>query len=198
MTEKPFAESCERNRLPILKVIKPLLNNANSLLEIGSGTGQHGVYFAQELSDLSWQTSDLIENHDAINRWVTDSQLKNLLPPLRLNVLSDSWPENRYDAIYSANTAHIMSWEAVKAMIAGVSKCLNKGGHFILYGPFNYAGEFTSESNRRFEQWLKSQGDERGIRDFEKMQELADKHQLSLFKDYSMPANNRILVWNKC
>lgn len=197
MTTKPIAESCNRNRAPILEIIQPLLVNASNLLEIGSGTGQHAVYFATEMPHLHWQTSDIKENHQDIMLWLEEYQLKNTPLPIALNVLTDLWPNQYYDAIFSSNTAHIMPWQAVEAMFKGIGKRLNTGGVFILYGPFNYQGEFTSNSNRQFEEWLKSQGLERGIRDFEAMQELAEKDNLTLLHDYPMPANNRILVWTK-
>jgi len=195
LSKKLFSEACEKNKQPILNVIKPLLQSSVILLEIGSGTGQHAVYFAEEMPHLKWQTSDVKENHPSINSWLDDSQLDNILPPVSLNVLTDPWPDIRFDAVYSANTAHIMSWQAVEAMFSGVAKKLNPDGVFILYGPFNYQGNFTSDSNQQFDLWLKSVDAERGIRNFEALQKLAEKYQMSLLDDYAMPANNRILVW---
>lgn len=194
MTSKPVAPACERNRLPILKVIKPLLEDVRTLLEIGSGTGQHAVYFGSEMPHLLWQTSDVEENHIGIQLWLQESELDNVLAPLTLNVSGD-WPDSNYDAMFSANTAHIMPWRAVEAMFAGVACRLNPRGLFIIYGPFNYHGQFSSDSNRQFEQWLKSVDPERGIRDFEALQELAAENNLLLLQDYEMPANNHILVW---
>ena len=197
MSDKPYSEACERNKKPIFEVIAPLLETANSLLEIGSGTGQHAVYFAKNLSNIIWQTSDRLENHAAINCWLDDYSKDNVLRPCRLDVVEDSWPKTFYDAVYSANTAHIMPWNAVEALFAGVSRVLTNNGLFILYGPFNYQGRFTSESNAQFELWLKSQADHQGIRDFEALDELARKNTMRLIQDIEMPANNRILVWQK-
>lgn len=197
MSMKPFADACERNREPILEVIQPLLSGLNTLLEIGSGTGQHAVYFSEKLPQLCWQTSDLVENHVGIELWRAESGLNNILPPIALDVLSDPWPNQLFDAIYSANTAHIMPWRAVEKMFIEGSKKLVKNGLFILYGPFNYNGDFTSDSNKQFEVWLKSVSPERGIRDFEALRDLAQTNALSFIKDYPMPANNRILVWQK-
>jgi len=194
---KPFSEACERNKQPIFEVISPLLKEKKNLLEIGSGTGQHAVYFAENLPHICWQTSDCEENHSDINLWLDDSPAKNISRPISLNVLSDPWPNDRFDAVYSANTAHIMSWKAVESFFAGVGSILNNKGLFVLYGPFNYNGDFTSESNRKFERWLKSIDIERGIRDFEAVNSLAEKAGMKLLDDYAMPANNRILVWEK-
>jgi len=197
MPIKQYSQACENNKQPILETIKPLLKGAANLLEIGSGTGQHAVFFAEQLPHLKWQTSDLIENHQSIQLWIDDAQLNNISLPLPLDVLTDVWPQQNYDAVYSANTAHIMPWKAVEAMFDGVGKLLNKGGLFILYGPFKYDGEFTSNSNQQFEVWLKSIDLERGIRDFEALQLLVDNNGMSLLENYSMPANNQILVWQK-
>lgn len=195
--EKHFAPSCERNQEPILSVLDSRLTECNSLLEIGSGNGQHAVFFAQKLPHLIWQTSDLIENHAQINAWLDESTATNLRPPLFLNVQTDPWPKEKYDAVFSANTAHIMSWEAVKAFFAGVGDVLAANGRFFLYGPFNYHGQFTSESNAKFEQWLKNIDVKRGIRDFEAVCQLAEQFGMKLLEDIEMPANNRFLIWQK-
>lgn len=194
---KPFSESCERNKLPILSVLRPLLENKTRLLEIGSGTGQHAVFFAEQLPHLLWQTSDRLDNHADIHQWLNESSATNIVPPIQLDVIEDKWPEQQFDSVFSANTAHIMSWPAVQAFFDGVGNRLEKDGIFILYGPFNYQGKFSSESNEHFEQWLKSIDPERGIRDFEAVNLLAEQAGMKLLEDYEMPANNRILVWQK-
>jgi cyclopropane fatty-acyl-phospholipid synthase-like methyltransferase len=197
MPTKPYSQACENNKQPILEVIRPFLKNATDLLEIGSGTGQHAIYFAEKMPHINWQTSDLLENHQSIQMWLDDCPLNNIYPPIALNVLTDDWPEESYDAVFSANTAHIMPWHAVEAMFKGVANQLNSKGLFILYGPFKYNGEYTSASNEQFEGWLKSVDPERGIRDFEAIQLLANNNGMSLLNDYPMPANNQILVWQK-
>jgi len=155
MHEKPFSEACEQNRTPIFEIIRPLFSRASRLLEIGSGTGQHAVYFAPGMPHLTWQTSDRSESHAGILRWMADEATNNVLPPLALDVLVDEWPQPGFDAVFSANTAHIMGNEAVNAMFRGVARVLDVDGTFALYGPFNYRGDYTSDSNRRFDQWLK-------------------------------------------
>ncbi len=194
---KPFAESCAENREPILAVLRELLPGRRRLLEIGSGTGQHAVYFAPEFPQLSWQTSDRAENHPGIHAWLADEGAPNILPPLELDVLVGSWPEQPVDAVFSANTAHIMGWEAVEAMFAGVGRVLAPEGIFALYGPFNYGGQYTAPSNERFDAWLKQRDPASGIRDFEALQALAAAAGLGLLCDYAMPANNRTLVWRR-
>ncbi|HPY40835.1 MAG TPA: DUF938 domain-containing protein [Thiolinea sp.] len=194
---KPYAAACDENRAPILAVLKPLLAEHKSVLEIGSGTGQHAVYFGEQLPHLTWQTSDQLEYHAGIQAWLAEAQLPNVLTPLLLDVRQANWPELKVDAVFTANTLHIMSWDAVQACFAGVGRLLPSGGLFIAYGPFNYAGQFTSTSNARFDQWLKQRDPESGIRNFEDLNLLAAKEGLELQADYEMPVNNRILVWRK-
>jgi cyclopropane fatty-acyl-phospholipid synthase-like methyltransferase len=196
---KPFAESCEENKRAILTVLRPLLRERCHLLEIGSGTGQHAVYFAELFPELRWQTSDREENHPGIHAWLADEGPANAIAPLDLDVKTPSWPVEAasVDAVFSANTAHIMGWDGVEAMFRGIGHVLAAGGLFILYGPFNYRGRFTTEGNANFDQWLKSQNPESGIRDFEALVKLGKVHGLTLYRDFAMPANNRMLVWMK-
>jgi cyclopropane fatty-acyl-phospholipid synthase-like methyltransferase len=192
---KQFSEACERNREPILSVLKTALANKREMLEIGSGTGQHAVYFARHLPHLVWQTSDLKTNHASILAWQEEAKLDNVLSPLELNV-DGIWPQRMFDAVFTANTCHIMAWPEVEAMFAGVSKVLMPGGNFILYGPFNYGGKFTSTSNQRFHEYLQAQASHMGIRDIEAIQKLAESSMI-LLSDHEMPANNRLLVFER-
>jgi cyclopropane fatty-acyl-phospholipid synthase-like methyltransferase len=194
---KPFAESSEQNKLPILEVLKRHFSNAKSVLEIGSGTGQHAVFFASQLPALQWYTSDLEENHAGILAWIDEAQLTNVHAPIRLDVRQENWGTQKHDALFSANTAHIMDWNGVTHLFRGAGQVLRPGGVFCLYGPFNYDGRYTSESNARFDHWLKSRDPESGIRDFEALCQLAEDNDMLLIGDYPMPANNRILVWEK-
>ena len=196
-TAKPFSPSCENNRQPILTVIKPLLASSTAVLEIGSGTGQHAVYFAAELPHLQWHTSDLPEHHAGIRLWLAEAQLPNLHAPLMLDVTSTPWPDVEADTVFSANTTHIMSWPMVEALFAGVAKLLPPAGLFLLYGPFNYGGRYTSDSNARFDRSLQARDPDMGIRDFDALQRLAEAGDLQFVRDYAMPANNRILHWQK-
>lgn len=193
---KQYSPSCDQNKYPILNIIKPLLSSAESVLEIGSGTGQHSVYFAKALAHLSWQASDQAMYLPSVNTWIAEAQLANTPKALELDVTSE-WPTNNYDAIFSANTVHIMSWEMVLDFFKGVSGVLVNNGLFILYGPFNYNGQYTSESNANFDLWLAQQNPKSAIRNFEQLIQLAEKYDMHLTNDIEMPANNRILVWKK-
>ena len=194
---KPYSESCDQNRDAILQVIQPLFKDRKNILEIGSGTGQHAIYFAQKMPQLVWHTSDKAENHQGILAWMEEAALDNVRAPITLDVSRDEWPNTEIDAVFSANTAHIMSWPEVEALITGVGAQLANNGLFVLYGPFNYGGKFTSDSNARFDQWLKDRDPQSGVRDFEALDTLAQKSGMALENDFEMPANNRILCWQK-
>ncbi len=192
-----FSQASENNRLPIETELRRIFADKTHILEIGSGTGQHAVYFSSALPHLVWQTSDLVENHEGICHWLSAHGGNNVCPPLTLDVTQHPWTLDAVDGIFTANTSHIMPWEAVVEMFEGTKTVLKPKGTLVIYGPFNYDGEFTSESNRRFEQWLKDRGAHQGIRDFEKMVELATEAKLTLKEDLAMPANNRLLVFEK-
>lgn len=194
---KPFSAACERNREPILAMLRKVLPPSGRVLEIGSGTGQHAVYFGAALPALQWQTSDLPSNHPGIHAWLAEEAPPNVLPPIELDVSAGPWPVGPWDAVFTANTCHIMAWDEVKAMIAGVAKVLQSGGPFCVYGPFNYGGRFTSESNAMFDVSLKAQGEHMGIRNFEDVDREANTNGLVLVEDCAMPANNRLVVWGK-
>ena len=196
MQVKPFSQACENNKQPILQVLSRYLQDGNTVLEIGSGTGQHAVYFSQHLPGLSWQPTDLEMNLAGINQWCDEAAQSNLLKPLVLDI-DGNWPQQRYDAVFSANTAHIVSWQQVQTLFSQIEDVLAEDGFFILYGPFNYDGAYTSESNAKFDQWLKVRDVHSGIRDFEAVNDLANAAGLKLVEDCAMPANNRTLVWQR-
>lgn len=196
-TSKPFAPACERNQQPIAEILKSAFQSVNQVLEIGSGTGQHAVYFAGKMPWLHWQPSDVENNIAGIQAWVDDAALPNLSSPLVLDVNDDHWPVNRFDALFTANSLHIMSWESVKSFMQNGAQRLDLNGYLATYGPFNYGGNYTSASNAQFDQWLKQQSQQSAIRNFEDMAELAARHALELCEDYAMPANNRLLLWKK-
>ena len=194
---KQYSEACEENKDPILAVLGKVLADCRKVLEIGSGTGQHAVYFARHLPHLIWQTSDLDVHHASINAWREAEAAINVRKPLSLDVCCGPWPGQQFDAVFSANTAHIMSWPAVQEMFAGVGRILKPGGEFCLYGPFNYRHCYTSDSNARFDRWLQSRDALSGLRNFEDLDKLANSHGMHLQQDYEMPVNNRLLVWEK-
>jgi cyclopropane fatty-acyl-phospholipid synthase-like methyltransferase len=185
---KPYSEACERNREPILGVLRRIFADRRRVLEIGSGTGQHAAYFAAELAHLAWQASDVAEHLPGIRLWGME--------PIELDV-ERPWPAIEADAVFSANTAHIMSWRQVEGMFEGVGRILPQHGLFALYGPFHYGGRPTSESNARFDAMLRARDPESGVRDFDHIDALARGCGLALLEDNAMPANNRLLVFKK-
>ncbi len=193
---KPHAEPCERNKGPILEVLRQYFADRRRVLEIGSGTGQHAVHFAGALPGLTWQPSDLEPNLAGIRRWIDEARLLNLQPPIALDVC-DPWPDAQFDAVFTANTLHIMSWAGVRALFAALPAILEEGGVLAAYGPFKYGGGFTSASNAAFDAWLKQRSSQSGIRDFEAVNALAQSSGMTLLEDRPMPANNRTLVWRR-
>lgn len=212
MTDKPYAPACDRNRDPILAVLREQFVSQRSVLEIGSGTGQHAVHFAAAMPWLRWQCADVAENLPGIRLWLDEAKLANTPPPLALDVRG-AWPAESFDAVFSANTLHIMGWAEVESFFAGVDRVLAGGpstslrhaqderkpeeGVVAVYGPFNYDGAYTSDSNRDFDGWLKARDPRSGIRDFEAVDALARGIGLHLVADVAMPANNRTLVWRR-
>lgn len=192
---KPCAESCEKNKEPILAVLKEIFAGRKRVLEISSGTGQHAVYFGRELPHLIWQPSELAQNLAGIQAWLDEAQLPNVLAPLALDVNDAIWPVAKVDAIFNANTVHIISWHEVERLFAHIARVIEPGGCVCFYGPYNYGGLFTSESNARFDAWLKARDPYSGVRDFEAVNRLAASHGLELLRDIAMPSNNRMLIW---
>jgi SAM-dependent methyltransferase len=194
---KPWSEACERNREPILQVLRQWFTAPGTALEIGAGTGQHAVHFARHLTYLDWLPTDREENLAGIEAWREEASLPNLRAPARLDVHDAQWPVDEARYVFTANTAHIMSWPEVELMFAGISRTLLPGGALCLYGPVNRNGEFTSESNRAFDQILRSRDPAMGLRDDRELISLGIRFGLELAADHAMPANNRLLVWTR-
>jgi SAM-dependent methyltransferase len=194
-SDLPYSEACERNKDPILAVLRAAFASRRRVIEIGSGTGQHAVHFARHLPHLAWQPTDRAEFLDGLAARVAAEGPPNLLAPVELDVLAEPWPPLRGDALFSANTLHIMSWPAVEALFAGLPRLLEPGGVLAIYGPFRYAGRFTTPSNAAFDAMLRERDPASGVRDFEAVDALAVAAGLSLSADLAMPANNQLLVW---
>lgn len=194
---KPYSPSSDENKEPILTVLREVFADTDTVLEIGSGTGQHAAYFAKHLPHLVWQASDVAGSLAGIRMWLDEAALPNVLPPMLLDAADERWLISLVNAVFSANTVHIMAWPQVERMFAGIGNVLRVNGVFALYGPFNYGGAYTSESNARFDAWLKACDPLSGVRDFDALDALAQGQGMSLIKDYAMPANNRTLVWRK-
>lgn len=193
---KPFAESSEQNKEPILEILKSEFADCHRILEVGSGTGQHAVFFSGQLPHLQWICSDLEENHAGIQMWLDEAPHNNIEGPLLLDARED-WPQLQVDAVFSANAIHIMSWQAVEGMIENVGKVLSSGGKLCLYGPFMVDGQHTADSNAQFDVWLKNRDPMSGVRDVTDLITLLNVQNMELINDYEMPVNNRILVWQK-
>lgn len=193
---KPFSPACERNRDPILAALREPFAARREVLEIGSGTGQHAVHIAAALPHLNWQTSDIAENLPGIRAWLAEAALPNTPPPLELDV-KGRWPARRFDASFSANTLHIMSWLEVQRLFEQLDRALTEDAVLAVYGPFNYSGQFTSDSNAAFDAALRERAPHMGLRDVDAVDALARAINLKLIADLPMPANNRTLLWRR-
>jgi len=196
--EIPYSEACERNKDPILQVISSHLDAATDVLEIGTGTAQHAVHFTTAKTHLHWQASDQSHYLDGIEAQLDVAKLPNIKCPVELDVNQAQWLQTlqTFDLVYTANTFHIMTENDVRAFFKGVSQVLNSKAKVIVYGPFKYNGQFTSDSNHAFDQRLQARGVGSGIRDFEWVNTLAQTQGLKLLEDHAMPANNQCLVWS--
>ena len=195
MASLPFSQACENNREPILEELKPRLRDQHHVLEVGSGTGQHACFFAEQMHWLQWQPTELAENLPLLQPRCDASAAANLAEPKALDVTARPWPLPLDGSVFTANTLHIMPWAAVEALFMHLGDALSPGAVCIVYGPFNYGGAHTSESNARFDQWLADRGEHSAIRDFESVDALATAANLQLVSDTAMPANNRLLCW---
>ncbi len=194
MEIKEFSQACENNKNPILGALKKHFLNVSRVLEVGSGTGQHAIYFADQLDWLVWQPTEVSERIGVLRNNCKFTSRSNLRSPLSLNIF-ESWPQIQFDAIFTANTLHIIPDSGIKALFSKIAPNVDSGFRIAIYGPFKYDGQFTSESNFAFDNWLRTQNSNRGIRDFEKVDKMAQDIGLNLIEDCIMPANNQLLVW---
>jgi len=191
----PFSQSCENNKSHILKALLEVFVDREKVLEVASGTAQHACHFAANMPWLQWQPTELPQNLPMLGPRCTAYEGNNMLPPLELDVRQEAWPVDMPDAVFGANFLHIMSYEAVEQFFAALGRQASENFVLAVYGPFNYAGEYTSESNARFDQWLAQQNPDSAIRHFEDVNRLATAASFALQEDIEMPANNRLLVW---
>jgi cyclopropane fatty-acyl-phospholipid synthase-like methyltransferase len=192
---KPFSQACENNKQVILDIIRHEFRAGSRVLEIGSGTAQHVTHFAQAMPAVQWLPSDIPQNLATVQAGLADCSLANIAVPVALDVAEAEWPVSNVDGIFTANTLHIMSEAHVELFFRGVQRVLRPGGRLCVYGPFKYRGAFTTPSNARFDDWLKERDPRSGVRDFEKVDALAQAAGLRLRADHAMPANNQLLVW---
>jgi uncharacterized protein (DUF924 family) len=193
--ERPYSEACERNAGPILAVLERLLSAPTAVLEIGSGTGQHAARFAPALPHVSWQPSDVPAHLPGIAAWREAAGAPNLHAPMPLDVDREPWPLAAFDAVFSANTAHILSWPQVERMFQRAATALRGNGLFVLYGPFHYDGRATADSNLRFDASLRARDPASGVRDLDAITGAARRAGFELREDNALPANNRLLVF---
>jgi len=196
-SQLPFSEACEKNKTPILNVLQKHITQQKTVLEVGSGSGQHAVFFAEQFRDLVWQSSDILENLYSLNLRIEESRLPNLPNAMAINVDNAVWSKDKYELIFTANSLHIMSEKSVKNFFVGIPRVLKNSGLVLIYGPFRYKGKFTTESNAEFDNWLKARNSNSGIRSFELINTLAQEAGLVLVEDNDMPANNQLLVYAK-
>jgi hypothetical protein len=194
---RPFSQACENNKQPILEVISKVFRPHDEVLEIGSGIGQHTLYFCEKMPWLCWIPSEIPANLDTINAGLEGYAPPNLEATLSIDVRDKDWQVKKVDGLFSANCLHIMSADFVPDFFRGAGEVVRRGGHLCVYGPFKYKGEFTSDSNASFDLWLKERDPVSGIRDFEWVNELAGNDGFTLLADHRMPANNQLLVWQR-
>lgn len=189
--------ACERNKDVIAEQLKVIFSRCRHVLEIGSGSGQHVVHFAEQMPSITWQPMDLPDYFSVLQHNLAFTPA-NIMPPVELDLDNMPWiPDVWYDGLFSANCLHIMSWQHVLGFFERAGQQLIEGGTLCIYGPFKYSGEFTSPSNANFELWLKDRDPLSGVRDFEAVVELAQSHGLTLLGDQPMPANNQLLSFSK-
>lgn len=197
MDNLPFSQACENNKGYILEVLQRFFESSTQVLEVASGTGQHACFFAEHLPWLQWQPTEVAANLPVLSPRCTAYPQGNLLAPQVLDVTDDPWPVAAPDAMFTANSLHIMGFAAVEAFFSALARIAPPNMKLAVYGPFNYGGDYTSESNKRFDAWLVQQNPESGIRDFEAVDALATNAGFRLFDDVEMPANNRLLLWQR-
>jgi SAM-dependent methyltransferase len=197
-TLRQRSPSAERNREPILAVLRGVLPASGRVLEIASGTGQHAIWFAGALPGLDWQPSDLdADARASIAAWVAHEKLPNVREPLALDVHQPDWPVPALDAVVCINMIHISPWSATRALFAGASERLVGGGVLYLYGPYRRGGAHTAPSNAAFDEQLRSRDPSWGVRDMETVIELGASYGLVCAEPIAMPANNFSLAFRK-
>ncbi|WP_223787658.1 DUF938 domain-containing protein [Marinicella meishanensis] len=197
-TDKPFAPACERNQAVILESLRQHLRPGDRrLFEVGSGTGQHAVFMAPQLPQLTWQTSDVAANHAGIQQWLDEVPDAAIIPPVQYTIGQDPWPMVSLDVVFTANTLHIISAALIANLCLDLGHNLEAGNRLFIYGPFKYGGQFTTASNAEFDQWLKERDPDSGIRDIEWLTDLLTPHGIQLLHDLDLPANNQMLIYQK-
>lgn len=195
---KRYAPAPERNREPLLPVLREELPAHGTLLEVASGTGQHAVFFARAFPGLRWQPTDLdAESLESIEAWRVEAALPNLLAPLPLDAQSDAWPVSAADAILCINMIHISPWASCQGLMRGAARVLPPGGPLVLYGPYFVEGRPTAPSNLAFDASLRERNASWGVRELGAVSAEALRHGLELVRVVDMPSNNLTVVFRK-
>ena len=195
---KGFAPAAERNRDPILSVLRRVLPPSGIVLEIASGTGQHSAFFSKHLHSLRWQPSDMTADALAsIHAWVEAESRANLLAPIELDVRQAAWPIEEANAVLCINMIHISPWETSEALFAGAQLLLSEGAPLVTYGPYRLHGTHTAPSNAAFDENLRARDPRWGVRDIDDLTELATRTGFELEERVDMPANNMTLIWRR-
>ena len=197
MLDLPFSQASENNKQVILEILQRHLKDGDQVIELAGGTGQHAVHFAANLPNIRWQSSDIPSNVDSLNLRLVKAKLTNLPAAISIDVNRSPWSSDRPTAIFNANSLHIMSADSVTNFFKGIGETLQADGILLVYGPFKYAGAFTTESNAGFDRRLKDRDPVSGIRDFEWIRDLGSEANLTIIEDNAMPSNNQLLVWKK-
>ncbi|KAK4526671.1 hypothetical protein GAYE_SCF26G4587 [Galdieria yellowstonensis] len=197
---KQFSSAAERNKVPIFEALKKEVNKSQvKVLEIASGVGTHVSFFAERLEDWTFQPSDVDPVHVELIAEKT-KHLKNVLSPLLLDVSSDSWASavnDQYDVVMVSNLLHVSGWQVSIGLFHGCCRVLKTGGLLLIYGPFKRGGTYNADSNKKFDEFLKSRNPEFGLKDIDDLERLAHGCKFSLLRILDMPANNYILVFQK-
>jgi hypothetical protein len=194
--DKPYSAACERNAAPILAVLRERFADRRRVLEVGSGTGQHAVRFAAGLTHLAWQCTDVAANLPGIRAWLDEAALPNTPAPIALDV-TGPWPAGGWDAVFTANTLHIMGWPEVQRFFEALPAVTAADAVLVIYGPFNDAGRFTGPGNAAFDASLRAADPARGIRDAQAVDALARAAGFMPIGHCVMPADNRCLSWRR-
>ena len=198
MNERPYSPACETNKDPILNVLKDVITQDDRrLLEIGSGTGQHAVYFAPHFPQVEWYPTDVTANLKGMSLLFHEHHIRNIQKPARLVVGKDELPKLKFDLIFTATSFHIMHWKECKSLIKMFGGRLREGSRVLIYGPFKYDGQFTSVAHEELDRELKAKDPSSGIRAFEDVNNAMVKNGFELMLDVDMPENNQMLVYNR-
>ncbi len=195
---KQHSPACERNRGPILEVLREVFPSSGRVLEIAAGTGMHSAWFAPRLPGLTWQPTDIGDSALAsLRAWREEVAAPNLLEPLRLDTRDPVWPVSDVQAALCCNMIHISPWESAVGLFAGLGRVLDAGGVFVLYGPFRLDGVHHAPSNEAFDRSLRSRDPSWGVRDLDAVTAVAAEHGLVQEELRALPANNHAVVFRK-